>query len=163
MKVQLVSSYTSRLRRMLERGEVHLALTTESHLDGGGETLLERPLIWVGAINGNEWRQRPLRLAFEQLCIFRKPVQDALDRAGITWEMAVESDSSRTVEASISADLAVHACIEGAEPPYVERIKHNGALPALPTIKINMYGAEMAKSEPVKALADMVRRAYEAM
>ncbi|WP_071675127.1 LysR substrate-binding domain-containing protein [Nioella nitratireducens] len=163
MKVQLVSSYTSRLRRMLERGEVHLALTTESALDSGGETLMERPLVWVGAINGHEWRQRPLRLAFEQLCIFRKPVQEALDRAGITWEMAVESDSSRTVEASISADLAVHACIEGAEPPYVEEIHHNGALPTLPTIKINMYGAETAKSEPVQALAEMVRRAYQAM
>ncbi len=163
MKVQLVSSYTSRLRRMLERGEVHLALTTESELDSGGETLQERPLVWVGAIKGNEWRQRPLRLAFEQLCIFRKPVQEALDRAGITWEMAVESDNSRTVEASISADLAVHACVEGAEPPYVERIRHGGALPDLPSIKINMYGAELAKDEPVQALAEMVRRAYLAM
>ncbi|WP_370254990.1 LysR family transcriptional regulator [Nioella sp.] len=163
MKVQLVSSYTSRLRRMLERGELHLALTTESALDAGGETLQERPLVWVGAIDGNEWRQRPLRLAFEQLCIFRKPVQEALDRAGISWEMAVDSDNSRTVEASISADLAVHACVKGAEPPYVERIKHSGALPDLPRIKINMYGAEMAKTEPVRALADMVRKAYQAM
>jgi len=163
MKVQLVSSYTSRLRRMLERGEVHLALTTESGLDSGGETLLERSLVWVGAIDGQQWRQRPLRLAFEQLCIFRQPVQEALDRAGVTWEMAVESDNSRTVEASISADLAVHACIEGAEPPYVERIRHSGALPDLPSIRINMYGAETVKGEPAEALADMVRQAYAAM
>ena len=163
MKVQLVSSFTSRLRRMLERGEVHLALTTESGLDSGGETLLERSLVWVGAIDGQQWRQRPLRLAFEQLCIFRQPVQEALDRAGVTWEMAVESDNSRTVEASISADLAVHACIEGAEPPYVERIRHSGALPDLPSIRINMYGAETVKGEPAEALADMVRQAYAAM
>lgn len=163
MKVQLVSSYTSRLRRMLERGEVHLALTTESALDSGGETLMERPLVWVGALDGQQWRQRPLRLAFEQLCIFRQPVQMALDRAGISWEMAVESDNSRTVEASISADLAVHACIEGAEPPYVERIRHNGALPDLPAVRINMYGADAARGEPAQALADMVRQAYAAM
>ena len=163
MKVQLVSSYTSRLRRMLERGEVHLALTTESGLDSGGETLMERPLVWVGALSGAAWKQRPLRLAFEQLCIFRKPVQEALDRAGISWEMGVESDNSRTVEASISADLAVHACIDGAEPPYVEQIRHMGALPDLPTIRINMYGAGMATAEPVRALAEMVRRAYRAM
>ena len=163
MKVQLVSSYTSRLRRMLERGEVHLTLTTESDVDAGGETLMERPLIWVGAINGQEWRQRPLRLAFEQLCIFRKPVQAALDRAGISWEMAVESDSSRTIEASLSADLAVNACVDGAEAPHVEQIHHGGALPELPVIKINMYGAEMSKAEPVQALATMVRQAYLTM
>jgi len=163
MKVQLVSSYTSRLRRMLERGEVHLTLTTESHVDAGGETLMERPLVWVGAVNGQVWRQRPLRLAFEQLCIFRKSVQGALDRAGISWEMAVESDSSRTIEASISADLAVTACVDGAEPPHVDRIHHSGALPNLPVIKINMYGADLAKAEPVQALATMVRQAYLAV
>ncbi len=163
MKVQLVSSYTSRLRRMLERGEVNLALTTESHLDAGGETLLERSLVWVGAIEGQQWKERPLRLAFEQLCIFRKPVQNALDRSGIGWEMAVESDSTRTIEATISADLAVHACIEGAEPPQVEQIAHGGALPGLPTIKINMYGADMVSEEPHRALVEFVRQAYAKM
>lgn len=163
MKVSLVSSYTSRLKRMFDRGEVDMILTTEDHLDAGGETLLERPLVWVGAEGGQVWKQRPLRLAFEHACIFRQGVQAALDRAAISWEMAVESDSSRTVEASISADLAVHACVEGAEPPYVERIPHGGALPELPTIRINMYRAELADSEPAKALERYVRQAYRAV
>ena len=163
MKVQLVSSFTSRLRRMLERGEVHLALATEPHLESGGETLLERPLVWVGAVDGQQWRNRPLRLAFEELCIFRHAVQRALDLAGIPWEMAVESDNTRTIEASISADLAVNACIDGAEPRYVARIRHGGALPDLPQVKINMYGADLAKSEPERALADFVRQAFETM
>ncbi len=79
------------------------------------------------------------------------------------WEMAVESDNTRTIEASVSADLALHACIEGAEPPYVERVRHGGALPDLPAVKINMYGAQLAKSEPELALADFVRTAFEAM
>ncbi|GAA5065980.1 LysR family transcriptional regulator [Maritalea mobilis] len=163
MKVQLVSSYTSRLKRMLERGEADVILTTEDHVGTGGETLMERQLIWVGAHNGQVWRQRPLRLAFEHACIFRRGVQDALDGAAISWEMAVESDSTRTVEASVSADLAVHACIEGTEPPYVERIDHNGALPNLPRIKINLYRAELSRSEPAAALVDYIRQAYRAL
>lgn len=163
MKVQLVSSFTSRLRRMLERGEVHLALATEPQLDSGGETLLERPLVWVGAVDGRQWQHRPLRLAFEELCIFRNAVQRALDHAEIPWEMAVESDNTRTIEATISADLAVNACIEGAEPRYVARIRHGGALPDLPQVKINMYGADLAKTEPERALARFVRQAFETM
>jgi DNA-binding transcriptional LysR family regulator len=134
MRVQLVSSYTSRLKAMFARGEIDVILTTEDEASAGGETLITRSLIWVGADGGQVWKQRPLRLAFEHNCIFRRSVQDALDRAAISWEMAVESDSSRTVEASVSADLAVHACIEGTEPPYVERIDHNGGLPNLPEI-----------------------------
>ncbi|MBF9032484.1 LysR family transcriptional regulator [Rhodobacterales bacterium HKCCE3408] len=163
MKVSLHSSYTSRLKGQFARGELDLILTTEDHVDPGGETLLERSLIWVGAQKGSVWRQRPLRLAFEHNCIFRKSVQQALDRAAISWEMAVESDSSRTIEASVSADLAVHACIEGTEPPYVEEIDHNGALPGLPRIRINMYRAGVAGTEPVQALAAFVRQAYRAM
>jgi DNA-binding transcriptional LysR family regulator len=163
MRVQLVSSYTSRLKAMFARGEIDVILTTEDEATAGGETLITRSLVWVGADGGQVWKQRPLRLAFEHNCIFRRSVQDALDRAAISWEMAVESDSSRTVEASVSADLAVHACIEGTEPPYVERIDHNGGLPNLPEIRINLYRAELARGAPVDALTEAIRQAYRGM
>ncbi|MEL6531819.1 MAG: LysR family transcriptional regulator [Pseudomonadota bacterium] len=160
MKVSLQSSYTSRLKEQFARGEVDMILTTEGAVEPTGETLLERPLVWVGAVNGAIWRQRPLRLAFEHSCIFRAAVQTALDRAAISWEMAVESESIRTVEASVSADLAVHACIEGTEPPYVARVPHNGALPDLPMIQINLYQATPGGSEPLRALSDLLRQAF---
>ncbi|MFW5654969.1 MAG: LysR family transcriptional regulator [Roseicyclus sp.] len=163
MRVQLVSSYTSRLKHLFARGEIDVILTTEDDVDHGGETLIERALVWVGAENGQVWKQRPLRLAFEHACIFRRGVQDALDRAGISWEMAVESHSTRTVEASVSADLAVHACIEGTEPPYVERIPHGGALPDLPRIKINLYRAELCRGAPADALTEAIRQAFHSM
>ncbi len=163
MKVTLVSSYTERLKRMFSRGEVDVMLTTESTVDAGGETLMERPLVWVGAQNGQMWKQRPLRLAFEHACIFRASAQAALDAHGVPWEMAVESDSIRTVEASISADLAVHTCIEGTEPPYVEQIVHNGGLPDLPAVKINLYRSELLHGEPFEALCDMTRTAYRGL
>jgi len=160
MKVTLVSSYTARLKRMFARGEIDVILTTESGLDTGGETLQERSLVWVGAMDGQVWKQRPLRLAFEHACIFRGSAQAALDAKGIPWEMAVESESIRTVEASVSADLAVHACIEGTEPPYVEKIPHNGALPDLPTININLYRSDLTQGEPFEAMQDFIRAAF---
>ena len=160
VKVQLLSSYTARLQQMFDRGEVDVILTTEMEVDPGGETLQERPLIWVGAEGGQMWRQRPLRLAFEHACIFRQGVQRALDKVGIPWEMAVETESTRTVEASVSADLAVHACVEGTEPPYVEAINHGGALPALPEISINLYQSELGAGAPFEALVSLIRAAY---
>jgi DNA-binding transcriptional LysR family regulator len=163
VKVQLVSSYTARLKRMFARGEVDAILTTEAECDAGGETLITRSLVWVGAEGGQMWKQRPLRLAFEHACIFRASVQAALDRAGIPWEMAVESESIRTVEASVSADLAVHACIDGTEPPYVERIAHGGALPALPQIKINLYRSDLNRGSPLDALVDLTRSSFRSL
>lgn len=160
MKVQLVSSFTRVLKAQFGRGEAHVILTTEDEVAPGGETLAELPLVWVGAPRGQAWRGRPLKLAYEHHCIFRARVQAALDRAGIPWEMAVESDSTRTVEASVSADLAVHTVLAGSEPPYVERIAHGGTLPELPAMQVNMYVARPAHSPTVELLAGFIRQAY---
>ncbi|ARC89688.1 LysR family transcriptional regulator [Rhodovulum sp. MB263] len=162
VKVQLISSYTMRLREMFRRGDVDIILTTEDRCGKTGETLTELPLVWVGAIGGSAWKQRPLRLAYEHTCIFRKGVQAALDQAGIPWVMTVDSDSSRTVEASVSADLAVYTSVDGALPPYVECIQHGGALPDLMTTQINLYVSDLADGPVIGALAELIRQAYRA-
>jgi len=160
MKVQLLSSFTSRLKDQFARGEVDVILTTEDTVGQGGETLATKPLIWVGAPGGTAWRGRPLRLAYERSCIFRRGVQRRLDDAGIAWEMAVESNSSRTIEATVSADLAVHTLLQGSEPPHLERIDHGGALPELRLNRINMYHTPGSDSPVIADLADLIRAAY---
>ena len=160
VKVQLQSSYTSVLKEQFRRGELDIILTTEGALEPGGRTIHQAPLVWVGAPGGCAWRQRPLRLAFEYACIFREMVQAALDRSGIAWEMGVESESTRTVEASISADLAVHACLEGSMAPHAEVIRHGGALPVLPSLMVNMYVSTGPASGIAEALGQMIEDRY---
>lgn len=160
VKVQLISSYTTRLKQMLQSGKVDVILTTESGLDKDGEIIERAPLIWVGAPDGNAWQDNPLRLAFEKNCIFRAAAQMALSKSGLDWEIAVESNSTRTIEASVSADLAIHASLAGATSPYMEAISHNGALPDLPMFNINMYLAHGKQRIFAEALADYVRVAY---
>ncbi len=162
MRVSLLSSFTLTLKEQFARGECDVILTTEDGLALGGETLAALPLVWIGAQGGVAWKQRPLRLAYEAACIFRKRAQAALDTSGIVWDMAVESESTRAVEATVSADLAVHTVLAGSEPPYVERIAHGGALPDLGVLKVNMYVADPAHSPAVLALAAMIRQAYQA-
>lgn len=162
MKVSLISSFTRVLKAQFGRGECDIILTTEDTVDPGGVTLAELPLVWVGAPGGVAWKGRPLKLAYEHNCIFRQGVQAALDRAGVPWQMAVESDSTRTIEASVSADLAVHTVLAGSEPPYVERISHGGALPDLKRMKVNLYVADPAHSPAVLEMAAMIQRAYQA-
>ena len=154
VKVQLVSSFTRKLMDEFNRGEIDMMLTTEDSVGTGGETLTQIPLIWVGAPGGQAWKQRPLRLAFEQRCIFRQFVQRRLDEAGIPWELVVDSNSSRTIEATVSADLAVHTMLEGTEPRHFEQIDHGGNLPTLRKMNVNMYHADL-KDGPV--LADLAR------
>lgn len=160
MRVTLVSSFTLALKDMLSKGEVDIIMTTEDGVDADGETLVELPLVWIGAVGGVAWRQRPLRLAFEHKCIFRKGVQSALDQAGVPWEMAIESAQTRTIEASVSADLAVHVMLEGSTPPMSEQIQHGGALPEMQSKKINLYSSDLMRGEVVDVLKQLIRSAY---
>lgn len=163
IKINLISSLTERLKRQMARGEIDLILTTETGIDPGGQTLQLAQMIWVGSPGGAAWKARPVRLAFNHECIFRGQAQRALDEAGIMWEMAVESDSWRTVEASVSADLAIHAELEGTAHQHLEAIPHNGALPDLPITNINLYVTKGPQADMAERLAVMVRQAYGSM
>ena len=159
MRLILQSSFTRILQDQFSRGEIDLMLTTEAELDAGGELLAELPLVWIGAPDGQAWKQRPLPLAHEQACIFRQSVQAALDQAEIPWEMAVVSQNTRAVEATVSADLAVHTVLAGSEPRHVERINHGGALPDLLRMKVGLYLAETA-GPAHRALVEMLRQSF---
>jgi DNA-binding transcriptional LysR family regulator len=161
VRVQLEASHTTVLKEKFKRGGCDLILTTETRPDAGAETLALKDLCWIGAPGGTVWRQHsPLRLAFGRVCLFRSVVTAELDRAGMAWEMGVETDSDRTIEAAVAADLAVHAMIDGTEPPYLEQIDHGGALPDLPEQQINLYGAETSKGEVHDTLATLLRNAF---
>ena len=159
MKVNLKSSSTMRLHEAHRKGETDLILTTEEDVKPGGETLTEMTLRWTVARDGLAWKRRPLRLAFCTVCIFRPIVLRRLDEAGINWEMAVESEDDRSVEALISADLAVGALLEDSIPPHQEAICAGGALPNLGIQLVNMYGAGR-RDAPTEALAQMLRHEY---
>ena len=159
-KVQLLSSNTRALKEQFARGECDIILTTEAEREAGSECLSTKPLNWVGAIGGSAWRQRPLDLALGRHCVFRPLALRALDDANIDWNIAVDSDSDLTLEATVSADLGVQALLDGTLPPHLEVIDHDGALPALPPHYINLYGASDSDSEVRQTLAQLLRDAF---
>ncbi|GAA6192014.1 LysR family transcriptional regulator [Phaeobacter sp. NW0010-22] len=160
VKVQLLSSHSKLLKEQFEKGECDIILTTEAKSYPGCETISELPLRWIGAPDGSAWRQRPLRLALGRRCLFRSNVIEALDNAGIPWDLAVETENDRTIEATVSADLAIHAMLEGTEPPHLVQIDAGGVLPELAVHKINLYAHENGKGQVTEALVNMVRDSF---
>ncbi|MGR3758679.1 LysR family transcriptional regulator [Roseobacteraceae bacterium NS-SX3] len=163
VNVNLCTSNTRELKAEFARGGFDLILTTETSAGEGSETIHRMPLRWVGALNGSAWRHRPLRLGFCRNCIFRSVATAALDEAGIEWDMALDSDSDRTVEATLSADLAVGVLLEGTQPGHQEVIDHGGALPELPGQHINLYGGERVAAPYVEELAALIRQGFASL
>ncbi|NDR57972.1 LysR family transcriptional regulator [Aliiruegeria sabulilitoris] len=160
VRVNLVSSYSRALLDQFARGQFTMILTTEQSHPEAAEVLSEKPLVWIGAKGGSCWRQRPLRFGSGRQCMFRAAGIRAMEKCGITWELAVESESDRTIEATVRADLAIALMLEGTEPPFLERIDHNGNLPDLPSYSINLYVSELARGRAEDALLELVRAAY---
>ena len=160
VRIALHSSYTHQLKEQFDRGEIDVILTTETDPSPESEVLQASPLVWIGSPGGSAWRQRPLPLAFEAGCIFRPWVQRSLDKVGIPWVMAVDSFSIRTIDASVSADFAVHAAIDFTVQGRFERIDHGGALPTLPEIKVALYVSKGPRAALAERLADVVREKW---
>jgi DNA-binding transcriptional LysR family regulator len=159
MQIKLVSSPTKSLREMFARGEIDMILTTEETSGEGGEALVTLPLVWVGAVGGTAWRNRPLPVAFCSNCNFRASVLRKMDDASFDWRMAVDSDLDNAVEAVVSADLAVHAVIQGLYPNSCAPVPHDGALPDPGKTQIVLY--LQSKEDPVQAeMRDMIRQSY---
>ncbi len=161
VRIRLISSNTRALRQAFGRGEVDVILTTESDRGPGGETLQSVPLRWVGAPEGAAFRGRPIRLAFARDCIFRQSVVEQLDSADIDWELTVDSDNDRTIEATVSADLAVTTSLDGHAPPQLQYIDAGAGLPDLQTHKINLYRGK-GRGPIVDALVDALRQGFGA-
>jgi len=159
MKMRLLSAPTRRLLELFGKGECDAILTTEAHPGPGGETLVQLPLVWIGAIGGSAWRQSPLPIAFCSNCIFRGSVLRRLDEAGVAWEMVVESDLDNAVEAAVSADLGIHAAIEGVYPRQTAPIQHGGKLPDPGDTRIVLY-MRTVDDTVGRALRDMIRSTY---
>ena len=160
VKVLLTSDLTVDLRHRFARREIDVILTTEEEAGPGGETLLREPLVWVGALGGQAWRSRPLRFGSTSRCVFRRPAIEALDRAGIRWELAVDSVSCSAVEVSVSADLGVFVQLASSIPARCELIRHGGAMPELPEYLINLYVGDGPRAGLAEALARCVRQNY---
>ncbi|MBO6868803.1 transcriptional regulator, LysR family [Thalassococcus halodurans] len=161
MKVQLISLPSLTLKKQFAQGECDLILTTELQPDAGGEILALKKLVWIGAINGSTWRERPLRVAFCSNCIFRPGTVEELGKSGIPWEYAVDSENDNAVEAAVSADLAIHVTMEGNLPAQTEAIDHGDSLPDPGRTGIVMY-VQKSASTPIAGMADILRAAFAA-
>jgi hypothetical protein len=93
-------------------------------------------------------------------CGFRPISQAALDKADISWEMGVDTDSSETVEASLMADLAIEARLAGRISEELEEIDHAGVLPELPLFNVHVYTCPEIQSPLAAHLAEMIRDIY---
>ena len=160
VRVNLDSSFTAQLKERFNAGTIDIILTTEVGVDAGGETLVEKPLVWVGAEGGSVWNDDPVPLAFERVCAFRVAATEALDAQGRAWKLAIDTQSESAVYATIAADFAIFTQLSGMTYPGLAAVPDNSGLPELPTMKINLYISATLNEMIASVIAQYLRQEY---
>lgn len=137
--INLENDYSHFLRRGLKNGIYDVILTTELTPAEGGVALTKQPLVWMGNPAGRCWRERPLPVALSHNCMFRKPVLEVLDNAGIDWVDVAESMNDNSAIVVSAADMGIRAEIAFSCMQGISTIDHEGTLPDLPDYCVVMY------------------------
>ncbi len=158
---------SSDLLEALDRGEVDVTLTTDTHEHLAGaritETLRKDRLVWVGVPGGRSWRQEPLPLAVgSRSCRFRPVALDALRKAGRTWRLVTEVSNELAQKAVVQADIAVGADLRDSIPSALIELGPEAGLPVLPQFSINLSLPATGGTEVARELARHIRLEFRA-
>lgn len=130
MEVQCAGSGV--LERRVRGGQLDMAFALAEEIEGRGEPVALDPVVWLQLPGASLWGRRPLPVAlFDHACSWRNRAIEALDEAGIDFEIVFTSASVAGVRAGISAGFAVGVLAESTAGPDLEVTRDPNAPPAL--------------------------------
>ncbi len=157
VRVDLRSLPSHQAARLVERGEIDLALVTQGHGEQGGTVLQREPLVWVAARGHCVHEEDLLPLAiFHEDCVFRRHAVAALDLVGRRWRIAYSSQSIAGIYAAVETGLAVGTILPSNLRPGLVVLGEADGMPPLPEIAILLIRRADAGSPLLDAMVDHV-------
>ncbi|WP_426240123.1 LysR substrate-binding domain-containing protein [Pararhizobium sp. DWP1-1-3] len=107
IRLDTVSGWSTELRRLLDTGEIDLALIKREPGDGACLASWKEDLIWVeSATRSVETDPVPLAV-FPVGCIYRNRAIRAIERSGRRWRIAYTSQGLMGVQAAVASGLGI--------------------------------------------------------
>jgi DNA-binding transcriptional LysR family regulator len=162
LQIEAVIARNSELLSQLQGGKIDLALAWHTGVQlPYAETLGDYPMRWVGSAARAAIRTdpgEPVRLvALQSPCLMRKTATDALDRAGVSWRVVYTSASLAGVWAAVAAGLGVTVRTELGLPDDVRPLEAGAGLPALPGIRLALFGAVATPTPACARMQALIR------
>jgi len=143
IEFQIVSDLSINLAKLVQAGDIDLALITRSG-EMVGINLTTEPLCWV-AKYGYEHGEGPIPLAlFPEGCEVRQLATSSLNRAGLKWSVVCSSNQLSPISAMILTGKAIGVLPSRAVPKDLIRIGSEFGLPQLPNADLLLKLAPQA-------------------
>lgn len=133
-EVEVRCDLSAALAAGVERQDLDLALVTLRARPAGAEAEAWVPLHWVGRRGAGAAAVR--LAAYPEGCVFRKAMIEALETAGLPWQVAVQSAGHAGIFAAVRAGVAVTCLAAGTAPPDLALAPAPEGLPPLPRVPV---------------------------
>lgn len=162
VQVELVCKSSPLLRETLGKGEIDIALTTETDTPAAAERLLSEDLVWIAGRGGKSRHETPLPITItDDTCTFRSAMLRALEGAGKDWRLVGPVGTNDALLATVEADLALGSLLRSTVPEHIDILPPDENLPALNPFHINLYTRTSHSNPVVAQLADHIRDQFE--
>jgi DNA-binding transcriptional LysR family regulator len=151
IQVEVSADRYAVLIERLDRGQLDLALLFGPTRRGDGQRITSLPMAWIGPrrqqLTLERGRLVPLALCSAP-CYFREAAIDALNEAGVPWQIAFTSLSVHGVWAAVDAGLGITLRTATSVPRQLTIIKPRPCLPRLPKVDLFLHdgGRELSKA-----------------
>lgn len=132
IRLDTVSGWSTELRRLLDAGDIDLALIKREPGDGACLASWPEELVWVESVSRPE-RGDPVPLAvFPVGCIYRERAIRAIEQNGKRWRIAYTSQGLMGVQAAVASGLGISLLPSDAVLPEHRRLQPSEGFDAQP-------------------------------
>jgi len=152
IKIEVSADRYAVLIDRLDKGQLDLALLFGPTRRSDAQRITALPMTWIGPRKAPVTFRRgePIQLAVSSpICYFRQAAIDALNDAGIRWQIGFSSLSVHGVWAAVEAGLGITLRTATSVPKQLAVIKSRSGLPRLGKVDLFLHDGGREPSKPV--------------
>ena len=158
IEVTLVCEPSISLPRLIESGDIDLAIVTCEYAGVRGEAVRMEPLEWVTSVRHCPFLEDVIPLALPQPgCTWRELALKGLDNAGIPYRIAYTSANGGAVSAAVLSGLAISAMPRSTMSAGMRVLTKDDGFPKLGSFEIDLIRSKKRSSPVIDVLAEHVK------
>jgi len=157
IRLDTVSGWSVELRRLLDAGEIDLALIKREPGDGACLASWEEELVWVESMSRPVKDDETVPLAvFPVGCIYRERAIRFIERSGRRWRIAYTSQGLMGVQAAVASGLGISLLPSDAVLPEHRRLAAADGFDPQPASELALVRGKLRLSAESRSLADFL-------